>query len=176
VLARWKYVRGWELTEQGERLRFVYNELDLLLAESVTQGHLLGLDGPGLAAVASVFTYEERPRDEPGRAPSDVVIERAETIMELWDALVALEGEAGVPETRSPDPGFAGTVQAWAEGADLVDLFGEDEFAAGDFVRNCRQLLDLLRQLRDAFPAIAVAASDAIRAVDRGIVAVGGRL
>jgi ATP-dependent RNA helicase HelY len=58
----------------------------------------------------------------------------------------------------------------------LRDLFGDDDFAAGDFVRNCRQLLDLLRQLRDAFPSISEAASDAVRAVDRGIVAAGGRL
>jgi ATP-dependent RNA helicase HelY len=90
--------------------------------------------------------------------------------------LIDLERERGVPETRPPDPGFAGTVEAWASGMDLEELFGDDGFAAGDFVRNCRQLLDLLRQLRDAFPAIAETTSVAVRAVDRGIVAVGGRL
>jgi len=176
VLGRWGYSDHWTLTERGERLRFVYNELDLLLTEAVTRGHLLALGPPSLAAVVSVFTYEERPRDEPGRPPSSLVAERAERIGELWEALVAIEQQAGVPETRPPDVGFAGTVHAWAEGADLRDLFGDDDFAAGDFVRNCRQLLDLLRQLRDAFPSIAEAASEAIRSVDRGIVAAGGRL
>jgi superfamily II RNA helicase len=57
----------------------------------------------------------------------------------------------------------------------LEELFGEDDFAAGDFVRNCRQLLDLMRQIRDAFPALAAVAGSAISATDRGIVAVGGR-
>jgi superfamily II RNA helicase len=56
-----------------------------------------------------------------------------------------------------------------------VELFGEDDFAAGDFVRNCRQLLDLMRQIRDAYPSLSTAASAAISATDRGIVAVGGR-
>ena len=47
---------------------------------------------------------------------------------------------------------------------------------AGDFVRNCRQLLDLLRQLRDAYPALANVTRDAIKAIDRGVVAIGGRV
>jgi ATP-dependent RNA helicase HelY len=176
VLERRKYVHGWNLTERGERLRFVYNELDLLLTESIDRGVLDDLEASELAAVVSVFTYEERPRDAMSRSPSDGVVERAGIVTELWEALVGLEGEQGVPETRPPDPGFAGTVEAWAFGMDLEELFGDDDFGAGDFVRNCRQLLDLLRQLRDAFPAISETAADAVRAVDRGIVAVGGRL
>ena len=176
VLERWRYVHGWNLTERGERLRFVYNELDLVLTESIDRGVLIGLEPAELAAVVSVFTYEERPRDALNRSPSESVAERAGIVTELWQELIDLERERGVPETRPPDPGFAGTVEAWASGMDLEELFGDDGFAAGDFVRNCRQLLDLLRQLRDAFPAIAETTSEAVRAVDRGIVAVGGRL
>lgn len=176
VLERWKYVHGWNLTERGEKLRFVYNELDLLLTESIDRGVLVDLEPAELAAVVSVFTYEERPRDALSRLPSDGVAGRAEAVTELWEVLIELEGERGVRATRPPDPGFAGTVEAWASGMDLEELFGDDDFAAGDFVRNCRQLLDLLRQLRDAFPAIAQTASEAVRAVDRGIIAVGGRL
>jgi superfamily II RNA helicase len=46
--------------------------------------------------------------------------------------------------------------------------------APGDFVRVSRQLADLLRQLRDAASEIADEASDALRAVDRGVVAAQG--
>jgi hypothetical protein len=42
-------------------------------------------------------------------------------------------------------------------------------------VRNCRQLIDVLRQLRDEFPHLRNAAADGIRAIDRGVVAAGGR-
>jgi ATP-dependent RNA helicase HelY len=164
------------LTERGERLRFVYNELDLLLTESIGRGFLHGLEPPALAALVSTFTYEERPRDVLERLPSEAVAERVDQITALWQVLADLEQERGVPTSRPPDPGFAGTVEAWASGMDLEELVGEDDFAAGDFVRNCRQLLDLLRQLRDAFPGIAETAATAVRAVDRGIVAVGGRL
>jgi len=175
VLERRKHVHGWSLTERGERLRFVYNELDLLLVESIFRGFLLGLEPPALAAVVSAFTYEERPRDVLDRPPSNVVEERVQQMTALWEELADQEQERGVPASRPPDPGFAGTVEAWTSGMDLEELFGDDDFAAGDFVRNCRQLLDLLRQIRDAFPGIAETAAAAVRTVDRGIVAVGGR-
>ena len=117
-----------------------------------------------------------QPRDVLERLPSEAVAERVDQIAALWEVLADLEQARGVPTSRPPDPGFAGTVEAWASGMDLEELVGDDDFAAGDFVRNCRQLLDLLRQLRDAFPGIAETAAAAVRGVDRGIVAVGGRL
>jgi len=43
-------------------------------------------------------------------------------------------------------------------------------------VRNCRQLIDLLRQLADAAPRLAPALFQAIAAVDRGVVAASGAL
>jgi len=176
ILERWGYVAGWSLTERGGRLRFIYNELDLLFTESVLRGHLAGLDPPALAALVSLFTYEARRGDRTVPPLSREVERRAAAIGAVWGELAAEEEAAGLPPSRQPDPGFAGLVHAWARGAELEELFGGDDFAAGDFVRNCRQLLDLLRQLRDAFPATASVASAAVRAVDRGVVALGGRV
>ena len=50
---------------------------------------------------------------------------------------------------RELEPGFAGTAHAWAEGATLEDVLDETEMAPGDFVRNCKQLIDLLRQIEE---------------------------
>jgi ATP-dependent RNA helicase HelY len=176
VLEGWGYVDGWSLTDRGERLRFVYNELDLLLTESILRGSMDDLNPAQLAALTSVFTFEARPRDQIGGWPDGDLAERGDRILALWEDLVEAEGARRVPESRRPDSGFAEVMHAWAAGAELDDLFGEDEFAAGDFVRNCRQLLDLLRQVRDAFPELADAAGSAVKAVDRGVVAAGGRL
>jgi ATP-dependent RNA helicase HelY len=175
LLDAWGYTRGWALTEKGTRLRFVYNELDLLLTESITRGHLDGLQPAELAALASLFTYEARLRDIAGDLPTQPVAERTELVMDLAKELNEAERGRGLPETRSPDPGFASLAYGWAGGADLEDLF-DDDIAAGDFVRNSRQLLDLLRQLRDAFPRLEAQARVAIRDIDRGVVAAGGRL
>ena len=92
----------------------------------------------------------------------------------IADDLVKAEQAAGLPETRVPEAGFAAIAYAWAAGHQLEDLF-DDDFAAGDFVRNCRQLIDVMRQLRDEFPALRRAAAEAITRVDRGVVAAGGR-
>ena len=83
-------------------------------------------------------------------------------------------GPRDLPETRYPEAGFSSIVYAWAAGHDLEDLF-EDDLAAGDFVRNCRQLIDVMRQLRDEFPSLRRAAADGVNRVDRGVVAAGGR-
>ena len=53
---------------------------------------------------------------------------------------------AALPRARA---GFAAPVLAWAEGAALEDLLDETEMAPGDFVRNCKQLIDLLRQIEE---------------------------
>jgi len=44
----------------------------------------------------------------------------------------------------------------------------------GDFVRNCRQLIDLLRQMSDAAPDLRPAVAAALAALDRGVVAASG--
>ncbi len=175
LLADWGYVKGWALTERGETLRFIYNELDLLLTESVRKGLFGDLDGPGLAGLVSMFTFQPRAADAEGGWPSESVADAGRAVLELWNELSRSERGHGLPETRPPEAGFAALAHAWSAGYELDDLF-EDESAAGDFVRNCRQLLDLLRQIRDGFADLGGVASAAIRSMDRGIVAAGGRL
>ncbi|MDJ0961149.1 MAG: DEAD/DEAH box helicase [Acidimicrobiia bacterium] len=174
LLSGFGYTDGWLLTEHGERLRFIYNELDLLLTECVEQGILDGLTPADLAAVVSMFTFEARRDDIAGDWPNSLVAERGRQVFETAERLNLAERNERLPESRLPDPGFSAVAHAWAAGAGLDDLF-DDEGAAGDFVRNCRQLLDLLRQLRDAVPSVRSSASAAIKAIDRGVVAAGGR-
>ncbi|MBT8211510.1 MAG: hypothetical protein KJN71_00060, partial [Acidimicrobiia bacterium] len=173
LLEEWGYVDGWELTPRGERLRFVYSELDLLMTESVERGLLNSMSPQELAAVVSGFVYEPRANDEPGDWPTDHVADVGDEIARLSDELRDAEIRCKLPETRPVDPGFSEAAYYWAGGTQLPDLF-DDEFAAGDFVRTCRQLLDVLRQIRDAFPALAETAAAAIRAINRGVVAAGG--
>ena len=176
MLGEHGYVDGWSLTLRGERLRFVYNELDLLLAECVEEGLLTGLDGPSLAAIATMFTYEARLADNIGDWPTAEVTERGEAVFDLADQLADTEAKLGIDRARFPDAGFAAVAFDWAEGASLENLFEDDEARAGDFVRNMRQLLDLLRQLRDAYPELADPGRQAIKLIDRGVVAAGGQV
>lgn len=174
LLQSWRYVDDWDLTAKGTRLRFVYNELDLLLSESIERGFLEGLNAAELSAVVSVFTFESRRTETEPASPSGLVGERCREIERLATDLNGAERSLRLPETRFPEQGFAVVAHAWAAGHDLEDLF-DDDMAAGDFVRNCRQLIDVLRQLRDGFPALRVVAAEAVTRMDRGVVAAGGQ-
>ncbi|MFN2607879.1 MAG: DEAD/DEAH box helicase [Acidimicrobiales bacterium] len=175
VLGAWGYVEGWSVTDAGEQLSRIWHESDLLVAEALRTGLLDGLDPTSLAALASGFTYETRspgPRPEPW-FPSTRVRRRWTELSRLAGELNAAEDDAGLPLTRPPDPGFFAAAYGWAAGEDLGDVIAEEELSGGDFVRNVKQLIDLLRQLGEvaADPATARSARDAADRLFRGVVA-----
>ncbi len=175
VLGAWGYVDGWSLTDPGQRLARVYHECDLLVAEAVGAGLFEGLDPPGVAGLASVFTYEHRrPGPAPAPAfPSGRLRQRWLEVERLAAELNVAEEEAGLPLTRAPDPGFVALASAWAAGGELQDVIADEDMSGGDFVRNIKQLIDLLRQLGEVSPrpATAAAARKAADQLFRGVVA-----
>jgi ATP-dependent RNA helicase HelY len=180
LLEAWGYLDGWALTEAGGVLARTYHEADLLVAEAMTSGLLEDLDAPSLAALVSCFTYEHRGRDrapEP-RFPSSTVRERFGRLERLASELNADEDEAGLPATRAPDAGFVHLAHAWAAGDGLADVLEDELLSGGDFVRNVKQLLDLLRGIADVAPSAVTAARarEAADAVHRGVVAASSAL
>jgi ATP-dependent RNA helicase HelY len=174
VLEAWGYVDGWSLTAGGERLARIYHEEDLLISECVGQGLLDGLEPPELAGLASVFTFEARGQAEaPAWFPSPRVRRRWAEIDQLAAELNAAEDDAGLPLTRRPEPGFIALATAWASGEDLAEVIEDEEISGGDFVRNVKQLIDLLRQLGDVAPdpATSRTARSAADRLLRGVVA-----
>ncbi len=174
VLTDLGYVKGWRTTARGESLRRLYNERDLLLSEALRLGLFDGLDAPEFAAAATVFTYETRGGDLPPIpfAPfADTFLDKLE---EIRKQIGSVEAKHGLDEQQLVDPGFIDVIHGWASGHDLADLFDDDDIRAGDFVRSSRQLLDLIRQIRDSYPTYRSVASEALAAIDRGIVEIGG--
>jgi ATP-dependent RNA helicase HelY len=175
VLEHWNYVSGWELTERGERLVRIYHESDLAIAEALATGLFDGVAPAALAGLASCFTYEHRSPDPPPPAwfPSRDVQRRVERMRALVDELNRYESARNLPVTRPIDPTFLPLAYAWAAGEALDDVLEDEELSGGDFVRNVRQLVDLLRQIGDAatVPATTQAARSAAEALQRGVVA-----
>ena len=64
-------------------------------------------------------------------------------------------------------------MQRWARGQSLDAVLDDGDLAAGDFVRRCKQLVDLLDQVAGAADDTGVrrAARQAIDGVLRGVVA-----
>jgi ATP-dependent RNA helicase HelY len=180
VLRHFDYVRGWTLTERGERLVRIYHESDLAIAEAISIGLFDGLDAPAIAGLASCFTYEHRSPEAPPPAwyPSRTVQQRVERTRALVDDLNRYESAQRLPVTRPIDPTFLPLAYAWAAGDALDDVLEDEDLSGGDFVRNIRQLVDLLRQIGDAATdaATSSAARSAADALQRGVVAASTRM
>ncbi|MGH3432294.1 MAG: DEAD/DEAH box helicase, partial [Thermocrispum sp.] len=99
----------------------------------------------------------------------------------LWADLTDDERRHKLERTREPDAGFAWPVYRWARGETLEKVLtaaevNGQELSAGDFVRWCRQVIDLLEQLRDVLgrqDPIGATAAEAARSLRRGVVAAG---
>jgi ATP-dependent RNA helicase HelY len=175
LLDDWGHLDGWALSPKGEQLVRLYHESDLLIAEVLHTGLLDDLDPASLAGLVSCFTYEHR---SPVPAPAPWFPrprdrDRFARIEALATELNDQERRLGLPPTRRPDPGFLPLAHAWAAGEGFDEVLADETLSAGDFVRNVKQLLDLLRQVADAArsPATASAARAAADALFRGVVA-----
>jgi ATP-dependent RNA helicase HelY len=174
-----------KVTADGLLLARIYSESDLLVAECLRRGTWNGMEAAELAAVVSSVLFESR-GDTPGASP---VVEGATPGMRRalsqtrrsWSEIRADEQRHRLPASREPDPGFVAAVHRWATTGDLsASLAASDAsgtgspLSAGDFVRWCRQVLDLLDQVRNAAPTpeLRAGAKRAIGAIRRGVVAV----
>ncbi len=105
-------------------------------------------------------------------------------MVRIWGRLDALEEEHRINQAegvgqREPDLGFAWAAYQWASDKSLDEVLREAEMPAGDFVRWCKQVIDVLGQVAAAAPAASgdsgsTVARNARKAVDallRGVVA-----
>jgi ATP-dependent RNA helicase HelY len=167
---------GAAITPAGQRLRRIYSERDLLVAECLRQGHWAGLTPQELAAIVSALIHEPR-REDVGSAfpqmPSGAVATAYEAMLRSWSDLDDRMTERHLPTTPAPDAGIAWMTHRWAAGARLETVLRDSDLAAGDFVRRCKQLVDLLDQIAVVAPqpALAATARKAVDAVMRGVVA-----
>src|SRR4029078_9182522 len=164
---------GWSLTDKGRRLTRIYGEGDLLVGEALSSGILDGLRPGEVAALVSAVVYEAREGTPlPGTLPTAPLADAYERLQRLWRQIRRAEDEHEVQLCRELEPGLAAPGLAWADGTPLDEVLDETEMAPGDFVRNCKQLIDLLRQIEDvAQPETDALVRRAREGVLRGLVA-----
>lgn len=101
-------------------------------------------------------------------------------MVRIWGRLDALEEEFKINQAegvgqREPDLGFAWAAYQWASDKSLDEVLREAEMPAGDFVRWCKQVIDVLGQIAAAAPkensTVAKNARKAVDALLRGVVA-----
>jgi ATP-dependent RNA helicase HelY len=165
-----------QVTESGRRLGRLYAEDDLLLAECLRQGVWDDLNPAQLAAAVSTVVYSARREESqafvPG-GPDGRLATALDATARVWGRLGALEEAHELEVTRPLDAGLVAPVHRWASGRGLEAVLQGTDVAAGDFVRWCKQVVDVLDQLAAAAPrpALRAAARAAQDAVLRGVVA-----
>ncbi|KQB85739.1 DEAD/DEAH box helicase [Corynebacterium lowii] len=182
LLTQMCYVEpGYTLTEEGERLARIHSAADLLVAQCLRRGIWDGLDPAELAAVASLCVFENRKSTQGEAAAATEPMAAAMNATEhVWAELAHDEQRHRLPPSSPPEAAFALAMHQWTAGAPLGYCLAAAaqcgaELTAGDFVRWCRQVMDLLAQVAataysEETRAQARRATEAIR---RGVVAVG---
>lgn len=172
------------VTDAGRLLSRIYSESDLLVSECLRSGVWDELDPAELAAALSAMVYESRREGQPtdaGDVPTGRLRRALAQTRRLWAEVRTDEQRHRITHSREPDDGFVAAIYRWARTGDLAtaltasDIGGTGTFmSAGDFVRWCRQVLDLADQVRAAAPspALRATAKRTINDVRRGVVAV----
>lgn len=180
VLSELDYVRADPdgeptLTDDGHVLSRVYGERDLLVTECLRNGLWDHLDGASLAAMVSCLLFEPK-RDSSEYAqqylPRGPFRKALTETTQVWMVLDDLEERHRLNRSEPPSTGLAPAIHMWARGEELDRVLVEADLSAGDFVRWCRQIIDLLDQISGiAAPEMTATSRSAIDAVRRGIVA-----
>jgi ATP-dependent RNA helicase HelY len=177
------YLAGEHATPPGRQLARIWSESDLVVAECLRSGAWEDLQPPELAAVVSTLVYEPRRDESLAEAmPTPGIRDALAATVRIWSALADDEEDRGLPRSREPQLGFVWASYRWArqERLDRVLLAASDrgtELSAGDFIRWCKQVLDLLDQIAAAPSAaggrspVARTAQAAVSALRRGVVA-----
>ena len=181
LLTELGYLDGDTVTDEGRRLARLYSELDLLAASACATGVWEGLDPAELAACVSALVYEARQADDAvaPKLPAGQAQDALAEMVRIWGRLDALEEDHRINQAegvgqREPDLGFAWAAYRWASDTALDEVLREAEMPAGDFVRWCKQLIDVLGQIAAAAPPGGTVARTARKAMDallRGVVA-----
>ena len=164
------------ISPDGQRLRRIYGEKDLLISQSLRMGAFNDLDAAEIAALASALVYQAK-REDRGLRPKmpSISLESAvDTVVREWSALEDVEEANKLPLTGEPELGLVWPIFKWAKGRHLQEVLSGTDLAAGDFVRWVKQVIDLLDQLADIpnlDPRIARLCAEAIKLIKRGVVA-----
>lgn len=164
------------ISPDGQRLRRIYGEKDLLISQSLRLGAFDDLDAAEVAALASVLVYQAK-REDRGlrpRMPSVSLETSVDIVVKEWSVLEDIEEENKLPLTGEPELGLVWPLYKWARGRHLQDVLSGTDLAAGDFVRWVKQVVDLLDQLAKIpglDPRLARLSAEAISLIRRGVVA-----
>ncbi len=160
------------ITKWGKYLKQIHSEFDLLIIESLRRNFLSNLTAIQLSCLLSGFVYNPR-RDEIDIPINvdEIIKNNATEIINLSEEIIDLESKFKISTTKHPHFGMANIIKQWCNDVNLKKILLKTDIAPGDFVRNIKQIIDLLRQIKRLnISGIANKADEAISLLDKGVV------
>lgn len=171
VLVELDYLAAGKLTRKGIALTKIYAESDLFLAELLDSELLEGINASDLVGLLSGLIYEGRgEKSRTPRLPKSLDLLLPE-VVKIWSRIIAVEESVGLNTQREPNFDLAWSAYRWASGNSLQSILRETDIVVGDFVRAMRQIIDLLGQLANARPELQATVKEALKRIDRGVIA-----
>lgn len=162
------------VADSGIRLSRIYGERDLLVAECIGERIWSPLDPPSLAALLMSLVTEGRGEDRGSelRFPKGPFQQALLDTEAVWRRLEQMQSDLGLANTAPLNLDVCWATFRWASGARLDQALALANMLPGDFIRACKQLVDLLEQLvQTGDSELSESAYRAIDMVRRGIVA-----
>lgn len=165
------------VTSAGNTLRAIYGERDLVVSLALEAGIWDELNEAQLAAVVSSCVFEPRKDHEPdleipegAHGPIGQALQATSRI--LLDINRA-EATHMAPTSAPLETGLVNAMYWWVKGDSLTAAVRSADLEAGDWVRWCKQTIDLLAQISVATKSVTLAwtARDAADAIRRSVVA-----
>ncbi|MDO5060295.1 MAG: DEAD/DEAH box helicase [Actinomycetaceae bacterium] len=168
-----------ELTGAGITLRSIYGERDLVVALALEAGIWDQLDEAQLAAVITTCVFEARKDhtpvlEVPEGANGTLGQALADTQRIMYD-INRTESQLQATTSLPLEMGLVYAMYWWVKGDSLSEAVSASDLEAGDWVRWCKQTIDLLSQIAVAAqnPKLAATARSAADLVRRSVVALG---
>ena len=149
------------------------------MATCLRRGIWDDLDPAELAGAVSSLVFENRKASQGSdEVPTGPLAKALGNTYRIWEELSEDERRYRLPVTDLPDMAFATAIHQWTAGAPLgycLQAAAESgaELTPGDFVRWCRQVIDLLQQIKKTGYSTDIRdkSAEAIQAIRRGVVA-----
>ena len=145
-----------------------------MVAECIGRRVWHHVDAQTLAAIAASLVYEARRDDDSltPKMPKGEFVSVFDETLEVWDDLEYLAKSHNLPTSSEPDSSMALQMHRWATGSRLDSVLKQTGMLAGDFIRWCKQTIDLLEQISKVNPdELSATAQSSIAQIKRGIVA-----
>ncbi len=150
VLKRRGYIAGGALTDKG-RFAAAVQGYEVHAAELLEDRVLHSCDAETLVLLFTALVFEERRGDASDRIAPGVLEPVRHRVDHCVNRFRRVEFEAGLEElSKEPDWLLSGPALLWAGGCTWEELAEHTTVSDGDLVRNFRQAIQVLRNVRNA--------------------------